>query len=135
MKKTWLFLLATLLSFKGLSAQTPAEPQERIYEVFDLAKAPSFPGGDIEMYKAFNRLVLYPSIPNMESLKATQVIISFVIDTTGALSDFQILKEPAAGFGQAVIQVFKALPKWSPAEANGHPVKSRYIFPIRLEFK
>jgi hypothetical protein len=53
------------------------------------------------------------------------VTVSFVVDTTGKVSDVYILKDPGYGTANDVLRAFKHCPDWVPATIDGKPVKYR----------
>ncbi|MEN5055104.1 energy transducer TonB [Sphingobacterium kitahiroshimense] len=72
--------------------------------------------------------------PN-EALKAQvngQVMISFVIDTTGVPVDLKIISDLGYGTGQKGIDVVKKAKEWIPGYRRGIPVRVQYFIPIRL---
>ena len=129
--------LAVIIFVGVLSADLLAQNNtiEKIFTVNDLSKPPSFPGGEAEMLK-----YIHPKLPTSlaipkDSLNSTKVLISFVVDTLGKLSDFQILKDLGGEYGTEVVQIFKSMPTWIPGEFEGRLVKARFYFPITLDFR
>jgi protein TonB len=53
------------------------------------------------------------------------VIVSFLVDTTGKVSDVQIINDPGYGTAKDVLNAFKHCPDWTPATINGKAVKYR----------
>jgi hypothetical protein len=52
-------------------------------------------------------------------------VVDFLIDTTGSISDIQVLKNAGYGTGEEVIRLMKISPKWVPATKNGQNINSR----------
>ncbi|MES2374800.1 MAG: energy transducer TonB [Bacteroidota bacterium] len=50
------------------------------------------------------------------------VIVSFVVDRTGAISDVRAENDPGYGTKAEAIKVIQKGPNWTPAEQNGHKV-------------
>jgi len=69
--------------------------------------------------------------PDVEGLKG-KVIVSFVVDLDGSLTDFKILKDLGYGTGKEAIRVLKKSPKWTPGTQNGVPVRVVYSLPINV---
>jgi protein TonB len=65
------------------------------------------------------------------------VVLTFVVGKDGGISDIAVVKTPAGGgiLGKEAVRVIQAMPKWSPGEANGHPVKVRFTLPLRFSLK
>jgi len=107
---------------------------EKTYEMFDIQKEPSFPGGLSEMYKWLNKNVEYPEMAK-ESGTSGQVVLTFVVGKDGGISDVVIVKDIGGGCGKSVKSTVEKMPKWSPGEANGHPVKVRYTLPFKFKLE
>ncbi len=107
---------------------------EKTYEMFDIQKEPSFPGGQAEMYKWLAKNVEYPEMAK-ESGISGQVVLTFVVGKNGAISDVNIVKDIGGGCGKSVKATVEKMPKWSPGEANGHPVKVRYTLPFKFKLE
>ncbi len=117
-----------------VEAAVVAEP-ERTFDLFDIQKQPSFPGGDKEMYKYLSDNIVYPSVAKDNGIQGT-VPVKFVVNKDGSISDVEVLRDPSGGsLGKEALRVVKAMPKWSPGEANGHPVKVRYTLPIKFKLE
>ena len=50
------------------------------------------------------------------------VTVSFMVDTTGKVSDVQVVKDPGYGTAEDVLKAFKHCPKWPPATREGQKV-------------
>ena len=108
--------------------------EEKTYEMFDIQKEPSFPGGLQEMYKWLNKNVVYPEMAK-ESGISGQVVLTFVVGKDGGISDVNIVKDIGGGCGKSVKTTVEKMPKWSPGEANGHAVKVRYTLPFKFKLE
>ncbi len=130
-----LLFLCTLL-FNVLSAQTdpPKAPEDKTFEMFDLEKEPTFPGGESAMMQYLGSNIQYPALARENGIQGT-VVLTFVIDKVGSVTDVNIVKDIGGGCGKESVRVVEAMPKWTPGEANGHPVKVRYTLPLRFKFE
>ncbi len=108
--------------------------EEKTYEMFDIQKEPNFPGGLQEMYKWLNKNVVYPEMAK-ESGTSGQVVLTFVVGSDGSINDVTIVKDIGGGCGKSVKTTVEKMPKWSPGEANGHPVKVRYTLPFKFKLE
>ena len=54
------------------------------------------------------------------------VIVNFIVNADGSLSDFVIEKDPGYGTAEEVTRVLKLSPKWLPGQQNGRIVKSKH---------
>ena len=116
--------------------ETPKPQDEDPVDPFAVNKMPSFPGGEAEMFKWIYKHMNYPEMAK-EAGTQGQVVLTFVVGKDGAISDIIVVKTPAGGnvLGNEATRVVRSMPKWSPGEANGHPVKVRFTLPIRFALK
>lgn len=117
----------------GTVVETQApQPKDETYEFVDLQKAPLFPGGESELMKYLAKNISYPNIARENNIQGT-VVLSFVVGKDGNISDITVLRDLGGGCTKEAIRVVQSMPKWSPGEAQGHPVKVRYVLPIRFK--
>ncbi len=107
---------------------------DNVYEGFDVQKMPSFPGGESELLLYLSRNIVYPAMAR-ESGITGPVVLSFVVNTDGSVSDIAVLKDPGGGCAKETIRVVQSMPRWSPGEANGRAVKVRFILPVRFDLQ
>ncbi|WP_300601433.1 energy transducer TonB [Niabella sp.] len=62
-----------------------------------------------------------------------QVLVQFVVDVNGTVSDVKILKDPGFGMAAEAIRVIKKSGKWKAAIQNGYPVKAYRKQPITFQ--
>ncbi|MBC7773948.1 MAG: energy transducer TonB [Phycisphaerae bacterium] len=134
MRTKFFFFILTALIFNALSAQTKAPPSDKVYTMYDVQKEPSFPGGSTKMYKFMSARLQYPELAK-ENRISGNIIVSFVVDVTGKLTDIRLVKDIGGGCGKEAVRLVKAMPLWIPGEANGHKVKVRYILPFKFKLE
>lgn len=114
--------------------EAPKVVEEKTYEMFDIQKAPSFPGGEQELLKFLNQNIKYPPLARENNIQGV-VALTFVVNKDGSVSDVNIVKDIGGGCGKEAVRVVNSMPKWSPGEANGHPVKVRFTLPVRFRLE
>lgn len=62
-----------------------------------------------------------------------QVILSFVVEKDGSISDIKVLRDPGYGTGAEAIRVLKSMPKWKPARQDNRTVRSQFTLPITIQ--
>ena len=62
-----------------------------------------------------------------------RVVVQFVVDREGNVSDIKALTNYGYGMEQEAIRVLKKAEKWIPANQNGKPVKAYRVQPITFE--
>lgn len=114
--------------------EEPKVVEEKTFEMFDIQKPPSFPGGEAELFKFLQKNIEYPALAKENNISGV-VPLTFVVNKDGSVSDVQILRDIGGGCGKEAVRVVKAMPKWVPGEANGHAVKVRYTLPVRFKLE
>lgn len=114
--------------------EAPKVVEEKTFEMFDIQKPPSFPGGEAELFKYLQKNIDYPALAKENNISGV-VPLTFVVGKDGTVTDVQILRDIGGGCGKEAVRVVKAMPKWSPGEANGHAVKVRYTLPVRFKLE
>lgn len=120
--------------FGPIVEYTPAPEDNNVYEFVDVNKMPAFPGGERDLLLYLAKNIVYPAIARENNIQGT-VALSFVINKDGSISDVTVLKEIGGGCAKEAVRVVQGMPKWSPGEANGHPVKVRFVLPVRFQLQ
>lgn len=92
---------------------------------------PEFPGGMASLLKFINSSVKYPVIAQENGIQG-KVIITFVIDKVGEVTNVQILRGIDPSLDAEAVRVVKNLPKWKPGKQAGRAVKVNYNVPINF---
>src|SRR5690242_1317501 len=88
--------------------------------------------GDISGGKdAWHKFVMYhiqatTPVDNGAKPGKYTVVVSFLVDTTGNISDVRLEHDPGYGTGADVLHAFTNPPKWVPATVDGKPVIYRH---------
>ena len=90
---------------------------------------PSFPGGKEALLKYLQNNLRYPEAAIDQNIQGT-VLVEFVVNEDGSVSDVTPLKELGGGCTQEASRVIKAMPKWNPGKNNGKAVKVYYKVPV-----
>jgi hypothetical protein len=70
--------------------------------------------------------------PKVEGLEG-KVILSFVVDVDGTLTDFKILRDLGFGTGEEAIRVVKNYNGWIPGEQRGIKLGCVFALPISVK--
>jgi len=142
MRKT-LFLIA-LLSFlapawaqvsvgqqkderNGDKTDVSASEEEQIF-VF-VEQRPVFPGGDQALYKYLSQNIVYPQKARENGISG-RVVISFVVEKDGTVSNAKVLHDIGGGCGEEGLRIVNSMPKWVPGKQGGKPVRCQFNLPI-----
>jgi len=131
MKRTIYLLLLVLVQLgmaQNKTQNVPLENDNLIYNSAGIEVKPEFPGG---MQAFYNFIASNYNTPNVKNLKG-KVIISFIIEKDGTLTDIKVLRDIGFGTGEEAIRVLKACPKWTPAFQNGQTVRCSYQLPLNI---
>jgi len=86
---------------------------------------PAFPGGEREWRQFLqNNLDVDLPLKNKAPKGTYTVLLQFIVDKEGNLSDFNALTTHGYGMEEEAIRVMKQSPKWKPAMQNGRTVQA-----------
>lgn len=135
MKKYFLIFALLGLNNMMVSAQEQSFSiglHDTIYDINEIDKMPGFPGGEAELQKFILEDINIPSL-NKDDLICSISAISFVIQKSGDLTDFRVLKD--CGWANSLILALQSGPCWMPGKINDVPVAVRFVLPLRLCFR
>lgn len=112
----------------GNGPKEVVEEDNNIYNSAGIEVKPEFPGG---LGKFYGFVKSNYNTPEEEGLKG-KVIVSFVVEKDGSLTDIKVLRDIGYGTGAEAIRVLKKCPRWTPAEQNGKKVRCSYQLPISI---
>lgn len=90
-----------------------------------------FVGGQDSLMSFIRKNAKYPEKAKAEK-KSGNVYVSFIVDTTGEVTDVKIKRGVSPELDEEAIRVVKLMPKWKPAHQEGKLVKQQFSFPIRF---
>lgn len=82
---------------------------------------------DLPAYLA--KAIHYPDMARAANIQG-RVIISFVVNEDGSISDAKILRGIGGGCDEEALRVVNAMPHWKPGKQNGQAVKVLFTLPI-----
>jgi periplasmic protein TonB len=126
----YLIIIATILL--GTSGAYAQVSQDRTEIVLSERDKPKYPGGDAELRKYLSLNLRYPTRALEEGIEG-EVLIGFVIDVEGTVTDIKILKGIGHGCDEEAIRVVRGMPQWKPAQIKGKVVKVAYRLPVVFE--
>ena len=110
----------------------PVEPESVVDdEVFLVAETmPSFMDGTIETFRAWvMQNVKFPQIA-LENNIHGRVVLSFVIDKDGRLTNVEVLQAPDPSLAEEAVRVLNKSPKWSPGKQRNQTVRVKFTLPV-----
>lgn len=113
----------------------PSIVEEEDNVVFQVVeKMPSFPGGDAALFKFLGDNVKYPVIAQENGVQG-RVICQFVVNRDGSIVDVEVVRSVDASLDKEAIRVIKSMPKWSPGQQRGKPVRVKYTLPVNFKLQ
>jgi TonB family protein len=85
-----------------------------------------------ELYANSMDVAIFAKYPSMarENNITGRVIVSFVVEKNGDLTDIKVLRGIGGGCDEEAVRVLKTAPSWKPGIQNGRPVRVAYTMPI-----
>ena len=91
---------------------------------------PSFQGGDLNTFRKWVQdNVRFPQIA-LENGISGRVVLSFVIEKDGRLTNIQVLMTPDRSLSEEAIRVLNKSPNWSPGKQRIQVVRIKYTLPV-----
>ena len=148
-------LALLLLSATVLSAQTAVATDTTVYDVAERIPYPLLkscnpnlhPGwtddsirrcAEVQLLALLSQNIRYPEAAREKNTQGT-VVVSFVVEPSGRMSRYKLLKDIGDGCGEEALRVLKALDtigmRWQPAQRGGKPVRMRQSLPLRFKLQ
>lgn len=93
---------------------------------------PEYPGGMVEFMKWLTATLKYPEVALKQRIQG-KVMISFIVNTDGSLSDIKLVKGANRLLDAEALRVARLMPKWSPGKDKGKPCRTMIAIPIVFE--
>ena len=108
--------------------QTEEVFEEEIFIVVE--EKASFMGGDEGTFRNWvQERVKYPAIAQENGIQG-KVIISFVVNTDGSVSNIEVLRTPDRTLSDEAVRIIKSSPKWTAAKQRNKSVRQKFVIPI-----
>lgn len=108
---------------------TESVGEDHVFEAVEVPPQP--PGGMASFLKYIGDTYNYPAQAESQGVSG-RVILTFVVEKDGSVSDIKIVRDLKYGTGEEAIRVLKGAKKWTPGVQNGRPVRVQYTLPIVL---
>ncbi|MGJ3236511.1 energy transducer TonB [Marivirga sp.] len=116
--------------------EIPEEKVEdnHVYDPFALEVNPKFDGGMGAFYEYVANSIKYPYYEQKRSIEG-RVVLSFVIEKDGSLSQVEVLKGVSEGIDKEAIRVIENAPKWQAGRQRGQAVRVKMTIPIYFQLR
>lgn len=107
----------------------------KVYEFNEIETAPKFMDGDYIKFTGW--LMEHINYPKewIEQKKEGKIVIGFTISKTGKITDVTVLRGTDPAMDNAVADIIKSSPDWTPAMVSGQPVNVRMALPVTFSLK
>ena len=107
------------------------EPQEEAPFVV-VEKMPEFPGGMSALMSYLQKNIKYPAVCRENNIQG-RVLIQFIVNKDGSIVEPEVVKSVNPYLDKEALRVIAAMPKWSPGEQRGKPVRVKYTVPVNFK--
>lgn len=104
-----------------------AEVKEEILVSADIM--PEYPGGTEALRRFLSRNLRNPD-EELTAAQAIRVVVRFVVDKDGTISQVIFKENGGAKFEQEVARVLKKMPRWKPGVFKGKPASVYFTLPV-----
>ncbi|MEA5100310.1 MAG: energy transducer TonB [Bacteroidales bacterium] len=130
LKSLSLFALLVMVFAFSLNVNAQEKKSDNSDVVFTVVENEAeFPGGVEAMNRFMAENIKYPTLAKQKNIEG-KVIISFIVEKNGTLSDIRTIKDIGEGCGDEGVRIVKLMPKWKPAKQKGQPVRQQFLLPI-----
>lgn len=90
---------------------------------------PVFPGGQTALVQYIASHLKYPTVAQENGIQG-RVLVSFVVGEDGYVEDVQVIKGVEPMLDKEAVRVIQSLPRWTPGNQQGKPVRVKYTVPV-----
>jgi TonB family protein len=126
-----ILIFSSIFAFAFASfAQENISDEDVVFAVAE--KMPEFPSGQVEMYKFISENAEYPA-EAMENGEEGRVILQFVVEPTGKISDIKVIRGISPSLDKEAIRVVELMPDFIPGEQRGNKVRVMFTLPVTFK--
>ncbi|QKJ31323.1 energy transducer TonB [Mucilaginibacter mali] len=124
--------IVLILTFVYVNAQTmPDTAGKKITYVVE--QSAEFPGGIERFYNYIGKRLEIREVEQLIGVVG-KVKVSFVVDTTGHLTDVKALSNIGCGCEEEVVHILNTCVQWKAAMQNSRPVRQKLSIPLTFNF-
>lgn len=104
----------------------PLDYDDELYRVYDVVEQmPSFVGGQSALMEYISNSLHYPIVAKENGVQG-RVVVSFVVEKDGSLTDIKVTKSVDPSLDKEATRIVKSMPKWIAGKQNGINVRCKY---------
>lgn len=119
-------------SFPESAEEKGGVNKDKIYDVVE--EMPQFPGGPSALFDYLSKSIQYPAVAEENRVQG-RVICTFVVEPDGAISDVKVVKSVDPSLDKEAVRVLSSMPKWIPGKQYGSPVRVKYTTPVSFRLQ
>jgi len=113
----------------------PQEQENTDDKVFTAVEINPEPRGGMHVFRMWiGKNYNFPQAAIDAGVKG-QVVVAFIVESDGNLSNFKIVKDLGHGTGEEAIELLKKAETWRPGIQNGKKVRVAYTLPITINLE
>jgi protein TonB len=106
--------------------------EEEAQQIFVIVeKQPECPGGLGAMNSFLSTNIKYPVVAQENGIFG-RVTCSFVVNIDGSIVDIEVIRGVDPSLDKEAMRVISTMPKWTPGEQRGRPVRVRFTLPVQF---
>lgn len=105
-----------------------------VYSTASVEVMPDYPGGIDKFLQWVGENYKYPPAAQ-EAGVSGRIIVQFVVEKDGTLTDIQVPRDLGYGIGDAAKKLLARSKKWKPGVQNGRNVRVQYTLPLMLQMQ
>jgi len=110
-------------------SEAKAQSDVKVYENVDEMPIP--PGGMEGLISYFVENLKYPEAAKEGNVQG-MVMVSFLIDKEGKVSDAEILRGIGSGCDEEALRIVRGMETWTPGKVDGKSVITRLQLPVKF---
>ncbi len=126
MKKNLVFI------FLFLSVSFCANAQGENMLLSEPEVLPRFGDGNYSLFKYLNENFVFSEEDKAQHIEG-EMVVTFVVDTTGKISNVEIRKGLRPSINQKMKEIISQMPPWTPGRAEGRWINSRFSIAMIVE--
>jgi len=124
-----IILLLIMIKPLIIFSQNNKPKSDQVYTVVETM--PEYPRGQEALMDFLAKNIQYPQFAKESGISGS-VIVSFVVEKNGSISDIKIIKGLGSDCDDEVIRVINLMKKWKPGKQNGKAVRVQYNLPVKF---
>jgi len=122
-------IIFVLMLFFTAKANAQVSNEGHVHTISSIQ--PQFPGGQEAMRAFFAEHLRYPQEARDSNIQG-QVLVSFIIDTVGAVSDVEVVRGVHPSLDKEAVRLVEMMPNWIPGKSRNRPVRVQFHMPVNF---